>query len=126
MSNERDDDGTKHETSGDPIFLAAVHSLNKGEYEGPTVGVTATVGGVSLTGELISMTEYIELMGFNPESARVFLESYDSAGVPRFFHMKNARLISGTILVPTNMGMLWRGRISDVSGFSMGALGGVD
>jgi hypothetical protein len=50
-----------------------------------------------------------------------------AAGTPpasEYVHLRDARLVTGTALMPNaQAGMLWRGRISDISGFALGALG---
>jgi hypothetical protein len=50
-----------------------------------------------------------------------------TAGTPpasAYVHLRDARLVTGTALMPNaQAGMLWRGRLADISGFALGALG---
>jgi len=39
-----------------------------------------------------------------------------------FIHLKDARLVNAGTVVPGNGGMLWRGRLSSVVGFTIGVL----
>lgn len=39
-----------------------------------------------------------------------------------FIHLKDARLVNAGTVVPGNSGMLWRGRLSSVIGFTIGVL----
>lgn len=57
--------------------------------------------------------------------------SIDQDGPERFasfIHLKDARLVNAGTVVPGNRGMLWRGRLSSVIGFTIGVLtpGGTD
>ncbi len=43
--------------------------------------------------------------------------------LPQFLHLIDAQYVSpGQLGMPTNAGLVWRGRISSVSGFSLGML----
>lgn len=42
---------------------------------------------------------------------------------PSYIHLRNAKIFTpGQSAIPGNRGMLWRGRISEISGFSIGSL----
>jgi hypothetical protein len=113
-----------------------------GRVDGFGIGVTLVVAGAVITGTLIGFREYFREYGKQwakalggGENARFAEERWSKVGeddlaalehaaTPRFsyVHLKNARFVTGTMLVPTKGGMLWRGRLSEVSGFSFGGL----
>lgn len=107
------------------------------------VGVTLTVRGAVVTGQLISATRYFELFaskfgeGFQNEEtgkgiAGVFQEygAEARAAAARntselgFVHLVNTQHLSpGAPGLPTaSDGILWRGRLSEVSGFMLGTI----
>jgi len=115
------------------------------QVDGMSLGVTLVVGGGVVTGDLISVKnffhEYGKLWkeGFTSKAAEL-AEMFDQqwrefgdrafeeikAAKPRLFgyvHLRNARYVLGSTFVPTAGGMLWRGRISEVAGFSIGSFG---
>jgi hypothetical protein len=110
-----------------------------------SMGVTLSVGGTVVTGQLISGKQYLELsagqisdefkrLGVSEEGAKSIKESFSKAagrlypeGVDSqpagygYIHLRNARIVSGTG-VHTQVGSLWRSRLSSVDGFSLGEL----
>jgi hypothetical protein len=104
------------------------------------IGITLNVGGACVTGRLVGRDKWLEafaswteeegeLAGTIGRSLQRALERADledpiSDEVPyRFLHLKDAFLVSGDGLMPTSgRGALWRGRISQVSGWSLGNL----
>lgn len=105
-----------------------------------TFDVTLTVGGFLVSGTLIGGKEYFE--GFGEEfsfglkggaaekvksafakNGEMYAPSATPSSSPNYIHLKNAHFFhtSGTP-VPENRGVWWRGRVSQVSGFSLGAL----
>jgi hypothetical protein len=108
-------------------------------------GVTLQVSGLLVSGYLVSGKAYFEATGQqivggladNPNLAdqmRKMFATFESAypndpaqtdrPVPQFVHLQNARFYStnGTP-VPSNEGVWWRGRISEISGIVVGILG---
>jgi hypothetical protein len=108
-------------------------------------GVTLQVSGLLVSGYLVSGKAYFEATGQqiisglakNPElqeQMRKMYATFESAypndpaqtdrPVPQFVHLQNARFYStnGTP-VPSNAGVWWRGRISEISGIVVGILG---
>jgi hypothetical protein len=108
-------------------------------------GVTLQVSGLLVSGYLVSGKAYFEAMGQqiigglagNPDLAdqmRKMFGTFESAypndpaqtdrPVPQFVHLQNARFYStnGTP-VPSDAGVWWRGRISEISGIVVGILG---
>jgi hypothetical protein len=102
------------------------------------------VNGAVVTGQLISLRQYYEeygrlwfegmggseigarLKGRWDEIAKLQHENItkpDARGAPRYIHLKDAKYYSGGRPTPGGGGFLWRGRLSDVSAFSMGSLG---
>lgn len=117
-----------------------VNSVNGTEGEFP---ITISTGGFLVSGNLISGHRYFEKFadamykGFSDkeigEKVRQTFVSYgdsykpevldETTTPPQYFHIDNAKYFhnSGTP-IPGNIPILYRGRISMVSGFHMGAL----
>ena len=108
-------------------------------------GVTLQVSGLLVSGHLVSGKAYFEAVGKQITSAvsqnkelaehmRKMFATFESAypqdpgpaerPVPQFVHLQNARFYGtdGTP-VPSNEGVWWRGRISEISGIVIGILG---
>jgi hypothetical protein len=110
-------------------------------------GITLHVAGFLVSGSLVGGAEYFrgfaeEFSGAMPgdrEIAESFRKSITDLGeayktddkepeeerpLPMFIHLKNARFFttSGNP-IPGNRGIWWRGRVSEVSGFTLGTLG---
>lgn len=108
-------------------------------------GVTLQVSGLLVSGYLVSGKSYFEATGQqilgglarNPELAeqmRKMFATFESAypndpqqkdrPVPQFVHLQNARFYSTDGKpVPSDAGVWWRGRISEISGIVIGILG---
>ena len=108
-------------------------------------GVTLQVSGLLVSGYLVSGKAYFEATGQqiigglakNPDLAdqmRKMFATFESAypndpaqtdrPVPQFVHLQNARFYSTDgSPVPSNGGVWWRGRISEISGIVVGILG---
>jgi hypothetical protein len=120
----------------DNFFQLLVHTMNA---EGPEAGIgvtLATPGGI-ITSDLISVSRYFELVAGGVFDVPEFqqrikeevaaMEGSGKEKVPvsalQHYHLADARFVTGAGLVPTvGEGMLWRGRIQEVSGFSMKSL----
>ena len=111
-------------------------------------GVTLNVGGLLISGTIISRQEYLTYLASSirqgikdsewNEEARAFLEetfleplempvNKDKPFVLRdisYVHLKNARVFhqSGRPIPSGDDGFLWRGRINAIDGFSLGQL----
>jgi hypothetical protein len=119
-------------------FLTLVDLANKLDVG---LGVTIVAAGAVITGELISRRAYFKAFGEsfgqlfesrNPEAAEDLRREFadlgeeihgetaeDDKSLPSFYHLRGAQVFAGDKMVPTN-GMLWRGKISEVAGFSFG------
>lgn len=99
--------------------------------------LTLTVGGNLISGTLISEAAYFDQLaadfsGAMPESAKdaakEMIKSLQpppladgEAATPRqFLHMKDAQVFTSASKPILNQGVLWRGKISSVEGFSLG------
>ncbi|MFG3422898.1 hypothetical protein ACGFZ2_29280, partial [Micromonospora sp. NPDC048063] len=111
---------------------------------GITLGITLTVRGVVVTGTLIGRDEWAEGMaellksaGENGEllGSRI-LDVFRKLDLNRtrdensepysYIHLKDARYVAGHGLLPSpgsRVPVYWRGRLSEVSGWSLGTLG---
>jgi hypothetical protein len=93
-------------------------------------GVTLQVSGLLVSGYLVSGKAYFEATGQMRKMFATFESAYPNdpsqtdRPVPQFVHLQNARFYStnGTP-VPSNAGVWWRGRISEISGIVVGILG---
>lgn len=110
---------------------------------GMEAGVTLQAGGLLVTGRIISGPKYLEKIaeGFRDGLARnegfeeaaeqfkklflsfkqIYAKPEDGSLVapPTFIHLENARfLIPGKTLPADGDGVLWRGRISEITGFT--------
>lgn len=104
------------------------------------IGVTLTVGGSFVHGDLISHDSYFELMakGFSAAFAKfdgvdvdqleetvkgmnIRPEIQEGEELPpcQYLHLKNVRVSAGSESISFS-GALWRGKISAVEGFSLG------
>lgn len=112
------------------------------------IGITLQVSGMLVSGSLVSGARYFE--GFSEEFSSAFTDdgiadsikdSYNkfselypsgedkniSSPPPQFIHLKNARFFNTAgSPIPTNRGVWWRGRVSEVGGFSIGSLSAPD
>ncbi|MDR6503549.1 hypothetical protein J2785_006742 [Burkholderia ambifaria] len=108
---------------------------------GVEMGITIILGGTVVTGQLISGKTYFETFGAQfaaawnsdddgkkaiqdafSEPAKMYgPDKGDTAG-PSFIHLKNATVRTPSGYLP-NEGVLWRGRLTEVSGFMLGQIG---
>ena len=98
-------------------------------------GVTLVVAGGVITGTLISAKAYVESFsdsfssgwpGGPNEDVRAGFLAWIEPGSEiiheKYIHLKDARYVSGLDFVPSGLdGMLWRGSLDSVSGFSLGS-----
>jgi len=130
----------------DWILRFMLELLNRSD--GNQIPITLTVGGTLITGMMIGVKDYYCLLGSQMrnmmagtvgETLETFYRSIgdksqqqakeepqDEAQLfreksgPNFVHLKNAQIATPQGLVPTDSTMLWRGRVSQVQGFSLG------
>jgi hypothetical protein len=107
--------------------------------------ITLTIGGASISGVIVGNKYYfdeqakaVERATFDGDAPKEYAEavksvmssgakayenfdisSLDLTATPRFIHLRNARWVGG-LMHPDDAGMLWRGRLSAVQGFSLG------
>ena len=113
---------------------------------GLEMGLTLNVGGSVVSGTLISGRKYFETFAQQFASAwpgdeetkenirkslATHAKIYDSPETedlppPQYVHLTNAKVHSPTGSLPTNSGVLWRGKVNAVSGFSLGSLSSSD
>jgi hypothetical protein len=124
----------------DHVLQTLVDLTNRSDLE---LGITLTVGGFSISGMLVSGKTFFDGLAAEmsasidePSSKKAVHEYFSNFGgaynfsdddhdtpLPIFIHLRDARHFhnSGGPM-PGNRGVYWRGRISQVSGFSMGNL----
>jgi hypothetical protein len=125
-------------------FLQALVSLANSGIE---TGVTLSVGGFLISGFLVSGKRYFEyiasdesLAGLNEDYRESVSKYYLTFGsiygvqsdnenppLPTFLHLRGARYFHHAgKAIPTNSGIWWRGRLSEIQGFSIGTLSAGD
>lgn len=132
---------TENKTDTDWHLQTLVSTANT---TGLEFGVTLLVEGLIVSGNLIGGNKYFETFADNfsngfraeeetKEELRQAISSqgeiYNAAETdeeippPEFIHLEDARFFSpGGNSIPTENGTLWRGKISSVSGFTLGSL----
>lgn len=105
--------------------------LRSVERDNGALNITIQIPGAILTGEAISARRYLrELSEFigrpvkmEDEPLEDRLPDFDEIPFPEFIHLRDGRYVFGDRLVPDHTGVLWRGRVADVTGYSVGTLG---
>lgn len=101
------------------------------------IGITLTTASGLISGMLISPQTYFKLYAeayagafdskYREDILKKFLDKGKSLGTlrlaPQFIHLRDAFLHNGGNRIPTTTGLLWRGKISSVSGFTLGSFG---
>lgn len=129
----------------DWLLEEAVELANK--IEGFSLAITLAVPGGVVTGTLIGAKEYYTRYGalwgeglggeagrtveehwvqFGKDTHELFASEHPETSPlppPQYIHLRDARYVIGTSIVPDTAGLLWRGRLSEVVGFSLGTLG---
>lgn len=117
----------------DPFLQVLNETVHASEI---SFGITLTVNGRVITGDLVSAKTFFK--GFADSFAEAWpggpsegiREGFlawgeapkDASVCVDFVHLRNARYVSGREMVPTDeTGMLWRGRIESIDGFSLGS-----
>jgi len=132
----------------DPFLQALVAIADKDVKGTASIGVTLNIGGVLISGLMVSGRQYFEGVGTEiaekatPETAaglEVFFRNLVSKLYPPvepgqegelildntslFVHLKDARFFYPNARpVPANRGVWWRGRLAAVDGFVLGTL----
>lgn len=135
------DDNQKSEGSQDSIDWLLRMFVNLAN-TGAEIGITVTVGGAMISGQLSSGKRYfndladgmekglraagVDDVGAIPASLkeaaeRLYPSDYDGSGTA-YIHIREARyFLPGQPAIPQN-GMWWRGKLSAIDAFSMGNL----
>lgn len=111
---------------GTDVFLQTLVSMNNSKCT--EMPVTLIVGGSIVSGVLIDVKQYFESIGkqlSTDEETQKAVAKYSDLDTeknwpPQYIHLKNARFLSSTGMVPANEGVLWRGKVNAVSGFTFG------
>lgn len=110
-----------------------------------SMGVTLNVAGAAITGTLVSRSRWLKELAKEGGTLATLVEGVqealaafekpeqdqseqdddsDSGTVYNYLHLLDAHIISGgQATIPTGDGMHWRGRLSEVAGFSVGSIG---
>ena len=121
-----------------PIDWQLQHLVDLANSKGLEAGLTLTVKGTIITGTLIGGGKYFELfaelIGAGWPGTAEEKEAIRSAFaqpaklyeepeqlLTSYIHLKNAKIVYSSNFVPSS-GMLWRGRLDEISGFSLGLL----
>ncbi|AFZ17068.1 gas vesicle accessory protein GvpU [Allocoleopsis franciscana] len=113
------------------------------EVQDISLGVTLTIHGLLISGNIISFQKYLEgiAQGFesatgNQKIGQIIAESYRNASQeyskvrreqeelpPRqYIHLSDARFRFGDSVVSPGTGVYWRGRLDEVDGFFLGII----
>lgn len=133
----------EHPVVLDWMLQILVHTVNSTDAE---YGVTLNMGGVIVTGTLVSGRKYFEgvaeefaAASTSKRTAAYWRRTFRQLGdtyfapipadqpvtPPHFFHLRDARFIGlAPPVLPSNRGVWWRGRIVRVDGFFLGTLAG--
>lgn len=134
----------KPKETNDWFLQILVNLVNEGS-ENISIGVTLLSHGFLISGQLVGGVEYFKGLAdeiasglfSNPENGEVVrnsvvqlannvynkTEDSEKPSSPSYIHLKHAKLYHpGSNPIPTNRGLWWRGRISEISGFSLGNL----
>lgn len=131
-----------YDIKGDAVLDSYINAVNESKEMG--IGITLFVGGAVVTGTLIGVREYFELLARfwsdvvetaeGAEMAKAHRDlgersrdalmknAEDDVQRPLFVHLKNAQVISPQAAFPTKPAMLWRGRVGEVQAYSMGTM----
>ena len=122
----------------DWFLQSLVNIVNSGSFN---FGVTLNVGGFLVSGQLVGGKEYFE--GFGSDFAGAFCggeiaetikktfaghgdiysSDNETSPSPSYIHLKDAKFFNTNgNPIPGNRGVWWRGRLSQVDGFSLGSL----
>lgn len=106
---------------------------------GLEISITVIADGATISGRLVSMQQWLHLNAARlpqGEVAQVMAENFrelaeslvtktdatdEATEMPSFVHLAGAQLVTGKTLVPNDANLLWRGRLSHISGWSLGA-----
>lgn len=143
MNNKTDDENSISKTNKflecDNFLQGLVNLCNNTE---STMSITLCIGGGLITGTLIGGEEYFNLFhealvasGFPAEEAEIFKEfgqiyrdqrdkeKKENYSPPQFIHLKDAHVFNGgPVAIPTNQGIIWRGRLTEIDGFLLGSI----
>ncbi|HEY9699680.1 MAG TPA: hypothetical protein V6D10_20635 [Trichocoleus sp.] len=111
----------------DRFLQALVINANR---NGDGLLITVNVGGLLVSGRVIGEREYVDLygrqgLGFTSDEDIASLESVfrKSADSDLYIHLGDARILAPTGQLLSVLGGVWRGKLSAVDGFFLGALG---
>lgn len=129
-----DDDGRTYTKPVDSDLLLEVFADLAHDSDEFELGLTLTVQGILVSGVLVSRRRWLDEMetlepgklsnlidpirnAFDRRDAEVRPVAFD------FLHLIQTRMFVGGTVLPTNKDGIWRGRISEVSGWSWGLMG---
>ena len=117
-----------------------VNLANRNQFE---IGITLNVGGLLISGTLVGVKRYFEVFGEDfsasfeagksPVDIKLFFKKIgdecacvsnrENSESPSYIHLKDAKFYNPQgNPIPANGGICWRGRISEVQGFTPGNL----
>ncbi len=122
----------------DWVLLRLVDLVNVSEQA--EINITLHVGGTLVSGLLVGGKAWFDAFGkdmakhwagdeelaqtFSRMGALYYDQPETARPAPSYLHLKNACFVSsGDSRIPSRGGIWWRGRISEVAGFTIGVLG---
>ena len=86
----------------------------------PLIAVVLSTKGGFVSGFLISATPFIELYKQGPYAKITSSDNYLDSNNLEFVHLKNTQFSTlGSIPSPHDFGILWRGKLDEIDGFSL-------
>ncbi|MEH6722500.1 MAG: gas vesicle accessory protein GvpU [Qipengyuania sp.] len=127
-----------HDLARDWLLVDIIDMVNRSE-DGMALPITLLISGKIVSGKIISGIEYFDKYGDywaswveDEDKARtkqaygspgkMYGTSDENKGDASFVHMQDVRFYDGSGQIPKNQGVLWRGKIASVDGFSFGEL----
>ena len=138
--DEKDIFATGPTPTKDWFLQLLVNLANKDKFE---LDITLTVGGMLISGTLAGVRQYFNDLGAyfaSPFESAMNIEEFkttfkeigdqcacvtpsEQTDTPSYIHLKNARFFDASgSLIAGKSGVWWRGRLSEVQGFSPGRL----
>ena len=138
---------TKNKTNNsfksvEPILDFFISMSNKNTEKSAMFGITLTVGGTLISGDIISGSQYFDKLskqfhdGYKlenntkaDETFKLMFNSFKKTNEIKeeleinHIHLDNIRIYqSSNQPIPNHDGVLWRGKVSDIQGFTFGKL----
>lgn len=121
-------------------FVTFFNRVGRAESIKTSIGVTLTIGGTQIAGDLISVSNYFDQLSLAFSNAFLKFDSVDAGGIkqlisdfgsdplapdgqpepaPQYLHLEKVKVLHGNASLDLTNG-LWRGKIATIDGFILG------